>query len=102
MTAELGLKDEFGAESSYIENWHNAVHHFAIALKNKQGQWGAWVAQSVEHLTSPQVMISQSTGSSPASGSALTARSLEPFLDSVSPSLSDPPPFILCLCLKNK
>ena len=30
--------------------------------------------------------------SSPASGSVLTARSLEPASDSVSPSLSDPPP----------
>ena len=37
---------------------------------------------------SAQVMISQSVGSSPASGSVLTARSLEPVLDSASPSLS--------------
>ena len=37
---------------------------------------GAWVAQSVGHLTSIQVMISQFTSSSPASGSVLTARSL--------------------------
>ena len=35
-----------------------------------------------------QVMISQFMGSSPTSGSALTARSLEPASDSVSPSLS--------------
>ena len=63
---------------------------------------GAWVAQSVNHLTSSQVMISQSVSSSPTSGSVLTAQSLEPASDSVSPSLSDPPPFMLCLCLKNK
>ena len=46
---------------------------------------GAWVAQSVERPTSAQVMISQFVGSSPTSGSVLTARSLEPALDSVSP-----------------
>ena len=58
---------------------------------------GAWVAQSVEHLTSAQVMIPQFMGSSPASGSVLTAQSLEPALNSVSPSVSAPPPLILCL-----
>ena len=50
--------------------------------------WGAWVAQLVEHPTSAQVMISQSVSSSRASGSVLIAWSLEPALDSVSPSLS--------------
>ena len=58
---------------------------------------GAWVAQLVEHLTSAQVMISRSVSSSPASGSVLPARSLEPASDSVSPSLSAPPPLMLCL-----
>ena len=52
---------------------------------------GAWVAQSVKHPTSAQVMISQSVSSSPALGSVLTAQSLEPASDSVSPSLSPPP-----------
>ena len=46
------------------------------------------MAQSVKCLTSAQVMISQFVGLSPASGSALTAQSLEPTSDSVSPSLS--------------
>ena len=46
---------------------------------------GAWVAQSVEHLTSAQAMISPFVGSSPTLGSVLTAQSLEPALDSVSP-----------------
>ena len=55
---------------------------------------GAWVAQSVKHLTSVQVIISQFMGWSPASGSVLMARSLEPALDSVSPSLSAPPPLV--------
>ena len=48
---------------------------------------GAWVAQSVERPTSAQVMISRSVSSSPASGSVLTAQSLEPVSDSGSPSL---------------
>ena len=51
-----------------------------------------WGAQSVELLTSAQVMISWFMSSSPTSGSVLTARSPEPASDSVSPSLSDPPP----------
>ena len=65
---------------------------------------GAWVAQSVKCSTSAQVTISQSVGSSPASGSVLTAQSLEPALDSVSPSLSlsAPSPLMLCLSLSQK
>ena len=54
--------------------------------------WGAWVAQSVEHLTSAWVMISQLMSLSPVLGSVLTAQSLEPASDSVSPSLSLPLP----------
>ena len=64
--------------------------------------WGTWVAQSVKRPTSAQVMISLSGSSSPASGSGLTAQSLEPASDSVSPSLSAPPPFMLCLSLSQK
>uniref|UniRef100_A0A8C8X1B3 Grh/CP2 DB domain-containing protein n=1 Tax=Panthera leo TaxID=9689 RepID=A0A8C8X1B3_PANLE len=41
------------------------------------------VAQSVERPTSAQVMISHSVSSNPASGSVLTAQSLEPVSDSV-------------------
>ena len=59
----------------------------------------AWVAQPVKHPTSAQVMISRFVGSSPASGSVLTAQSLEPALDSMSPSLSVPPLLTLCLSL---
>ena len=59
------------------------------------------MAQSVKHPTSAQVMISRSVGSSPASGSVLTAQSLEPVSDSVSPSLSDPSPFMLSLSQKS-
>ena len=55
------------------------------------------MAQSVKHPTSAEVTISRSVSSSPASGSGLMAQSLEPVSDSVSPSLSAPPPFMLCL-----
>ena len=58
---------------------------------------GAWVAQSVEHPTSAQVMISWLVSLSPTLGSVLTAQSLEPAFDSVSPSLSAPPVLSLSL-----
>ena len=45
------------------------------------------MAQSVKHLTSTQVMISQFVVSSPASGSV----SVELVLDALTPSLSAPP-----------
>ena len=55
-------------------------------------QRGAWVARgSVKPPTSAQVMTSQLGSLSPVSGSVLTAQSLEPALDSVSPSLSAHP-----------
>ena len=57
--------------------------------------WSAWVAQSVKHLTSAQVMISWSL----SSGSLQTAQTLEPALDPVSPSLSASSPLKLCLSL---
>ena len=63
---------------------------------------GTWVTRSVKCPTSAQVLISWFTSSSPTSGSVLTAQSLEPASDSVSPSLSAPPPLTLCLSLKNK
>ena len=65
--------------------------------ESKARLWGAWKARSVKHLTSAQVVISQLVGSSPASGSVLTARSLEPASDFVSPSLSAPPSLMLSL-----
>ena len=61
---------------------------------------GSWMAQSVKRPTS--VMISQFMGSSPVSGSVLTAQNLEPASDSVPPSLSAPPLLALCLFLNNK
>ena len=60
---------------------------------------GTWVAQSVEHLTSAQVVTSRLMSLSPTSGSVLTAWSLEPAWDSVSLSLSVLPPLTHTLSL---
>ena len=60
------------------------------------------MAQSVECPIWAQVMISRSVSSSPASGSVLTAQSLEPASDSVSPSLSAPPLLTVSIPLKGK
>ena len=57
------------------------------------------MAQSVKRLTLAQVMISRFVSLGPASGSVLTARGLEPALDSVSLSLSFSAPPLLILCL---
>ena len=53
----------------------------------------AWVAQLVERPTSTQVMISQSVGLSPTSGSVPTAQSLKPALQTSEERL-----FRLSLC----
>ena len=60
------------------------------------------MAQSVKRPTSAQVMISWSVSLSPVLGSVLTAQSLEPASDSVSPSLSAPPLLMLYLSKINK
>ena len=70
-----------------------------IKKKENANFRGALVAQSVECLTSAQVMISQFMGLSPMSGSVLTAQGLEPASDPVSPSLSAPPPLMLSASL---
>ena len=72
-----------------------------FSLRKRKSR-GARVAQLAERPTSAQVMTSQSVSSSPESGSGLTAQSLEPALDSGSPSRSAPAPFMLSLSLKNK
>ena len=58
------------------------------------------MAQSVKQPTSAQVMISRLEGSSPVSGSVLTAQSLKPASDSVSPSLCPSPTQALSLFLR--
>ena len=57
---------------------------------------GTWVAQLVKHLTSAQVMISRFLGSSPMSGSLLSAQSL---LRILCLPLSVPPLLVLSLSL---
>ena len=76
------------------------VHNYFF-LEEEQ-PWDVWVVQSVEHPTSAQVVVLQLMCSNPALGSVLTAQSLEPALDSMSPSLSTPPLLALSLSLKNK
>ena len=76
-----------------------------ICLKEKlpeEKMRGGWVAQSVKPPTSAQVMISRFMSSSPASGSVLTAQSLEPASDSVFPPLCLYPTCALSLSVKNK
>ena len=60
---------------------------------------GTWVDQSVKRPTSVKVMISRFVGSSPGSGSVLTAQSLQPALASVSPSLCPSPAHALSVSL---
>ena len=68
-----------------------------------QRAWGAWVAQSVEHPSLAQVMISRFAGSNPALGCVLIAQSLELSLDSVSPlSLPLTHSHSVSVSLKNK
>ena len=80
------------------------VDNCFVACKNQGGRGtglgGTWVARSVKHTTLAQVMISQSVGLSPTSGSVLTARSLEPASDSVSLSLCPSPAHALSLSQK--
>ena len=69
------------------------------ALKNYRTGWGAWVALSVKHLTSAQVMVSQLAGLSLTSGSLLSAQSP---LQILCPTLCLSASLTLCLSLKNK
>ena len=65
--------------------WDDCGEGEWIFFKNSYCSRGTCVAQSVKHLTSAQVMISQLMSSSLAS--VLTAWSLEPALDCVPLSL---------------
>ena len=67
--------------------WQNFTNFLCCKIHVKNILRGAWEAQSVKRLTLAQVMISQFVGLSPVSGLVLTAQSLEPVSDSVSPSL---------------
>ena len=84
---------------SMIWKWNCKAITYAIKVISG---WGTWVVQWFEQPTSAQVVISRFVSSSPASGSVLTAQRLQPASNSVSPSLSDPPPLTLCLSLSQK
>ena len=79
-----------------------AIWKSTLPTSENMHVWGAWVAQSFGHPTSAQIMISWFVSSSPTLGSVLTAQSLESASDSVSPSVSAPPPLMLCLSKMNK
>ena len=98
------VKDTFFSTHGALSRINQKLgHKIRLNTFNKNTEIrGTWVSQPVKHPTSAQVMISQFVGSSPATGSVLTAQRLEPASDSVSPSLSDPPPFMLCLSLSQK
>ena len=72
---------------SYFQVQQLTLPHFTERL---EVIWGTGVAQLATRLTSAQLIILQSVGLSPASGSMLTAWSLDPASDSVSSSLSLP------------
>ena len=75
-------------------------HHVPHFLRFFMGRLGGSVGRQP---TSAQVMISWFVSSSSTSGFVLTAQSLEPASDSVSPPLSTPPLLtLLCLSLNNK
>ena len=95
-----GRRRERGKEGLGKTNYHREalfmsldIHGFDILVYTKFAPGrGIWVAQSVKCPTSAQVMVSQFVGSGPVSGSVLTAQSLKPASDFVSPSLSLPLP----------
>ena len=73
---------------------------FEKVSKNVRNK-GTWVAQSVKHLTSAQVMISWFVSLSPASGSVLSARS-RLWIVCLPLSLPLPRSCSVSLCPKNK
>ena len=93
-----------GTDTSYLSysQFSTVLMSEQISPSLKVSVRGAWVAQSVKRPNSARVMIPWFVGSSPASGSVLTAQSLEPALDSVCVSLSAPLPLVFSLSLCQK
>ena len=85
---------ETGIQIPGIQEIGNEAKHICLS--------GASVTQSVERLILAQVMISRSVSSIPTPGSVLTALSVEPALDSVSPSVSVPSVHAHALFLSQK
>ena len=90
---ESVVPNSLGGATGAKDLHHQRGHSFIIH-KNTEG---SWVAQLLKRGTSAQAMVSRSVSSRPASRSALTAQTPKPASDSVSPSLSVPPPLMLCL-----
>ena len=88
-------------KSPKADKFNLPIYAWKDVFKIRRSQ-GAWVAQSVERPISAQVIISWFVSSRPVLSSALTARILEPALDSVSPFLSAPLILTLCLSLLQK
>ena len=86
----------------YLKSLTKQTHFGESDHKKKSHTRGAWVAQSVERPTLTQVTILWFVGSSSVLGSVLTAQSLEPLSDSMSPSLSAPLLLALSLSKINK
>ena len=84
----------------------NEIHlsqHADCSTSNNVNLQGPWGLSRLSVRLQLRSWISQLMSSSPASGSGLAARSLEPASDSVSPSISlCPYPLAFCLSLKNK
>ena len=98
--SETGKRASAGWDSGRNPNRLPGLRDPSWGIPSVRTAWrGPRAAQSGERATSAQVMISRFVGSGPALGSVLTTRSLEPAVDSVSPSLSAPPPLMLCLSL---
>ena len=89
---------------TYILNKKDNTEYLFRALSSGRinGHSEAWVVQLVKCPTLAQVIISRSVFSSAELGSVLTAHSLEPDSDTVSPSLSAPLLLMICLCLSQK
>ena len=105
MAMKVSRNDPFGEKPLYLERERKKQEAFRIKLKNSpknNEERGTWVAQSVKHPTLAQVMISWFTSLGPVLGSVLTAQSLEPASDSVSPPLYPSPVHALSLSLNNK
>ena len=100
----IGQGHHFHGDRYYTKSiWGDGNKFYKRKIKyDKNIERGAWVAQSGKHPTLAQVVISQLMSSSPPWGAVLTAQSLKPASDSVSPSLFAPPPLMLCLSLSQK
>ena len=92
-------KDTEGYSSQDRGDCGSLSSHQIVTGRGRPGGL-SWL--SVRLLVSAQVVILWFMGSISALGSVLTAQSLEPASDSVSPSFSAPPLFTLSLSLKNK